>query len=132
MNLMSKKNTEHSLEEIRTLAENGNYDETRIKLLELLKQEPDNRAGLLILGGLYFTDKKYTEAKIVFEKLISIEQSNGNFSIALFNALWKLGQVDEAMEEIRRFILVADKTQEKAVIQQYAEFTDSLVRQVEQ
>lgn len=131
MNIRSKKNTEHNLQDIRTLIENGKHDEAQVKLLNLLKQEPDNRVALLALGGLYFTDKKYTEAKIVFEKLVSMDQSNGTFSIALFNTLWKLGQIDEAVEEIRRFILVADKTQEEAVIRQYAEIIDALAKQLE-
>jgi hypothetical protein len=37
----------------------------------------------------------------------------------LFNALWQLKEIDEALEEIRRFMLHADKDAEKETIARY-------------
>jgi len=88
-------------------------------LLELLKKDPNNQAALLMLGGSYFGSEKYQEAEMVFERLVLMDQGRGEFSIALFNTLWKQGRSDEALEEIKRFMLTADKVKEQATIEQY-------------
>lgn len=113
------QNIEQTLDQARTLLQTGKSEEARLQLLELLKQEPDNQAALLMLGGSYFGSEKYQEAEMVFERLILMEPGRGEFSIALFNTLWKQGRKDEALEEIKRFMVTADKVKEQATIQQY-------------
>lgn len=118
--------TEKSLEQARSLVESGKNDEARFCLLELLKDDPNNQAALLILGGSYFTDGKYSEAEMVFERLILMVPGEGKFSIALFNTLWKSGQTEEALEEIRRFLSIADSDKERETIDQYMNITNSI------
>ncbi len=103
---------EKSLEQARLLSEEGKNDEARMRLLELLKEDPNNHVVLLMLGGSYFIDEKYSEAEIVFERLILMETNEGKFSIALFNTLWKSGRTEEALKEIRRFLSTADSVRE--------------------
>jgi tetratricopeptide (TPR) repeat protein len=103
----------------RDLAEKGNREESRMCLLAILKEQPEHIAALLMLGGAYFVDKNYREARVVFEKLVSLKPGVGQYSVALFNTLIKLQLVDDALEEIRRFMSVADKTAEKETIDQY-------------
>ena len=114
------------LEKARSLAEAGKNDEVRFCLLESLKEDPDNRTALLMLGGSYFIDEKYSEAEMVFERLILMEPGEGNFSIALFNTLWKANRTEEAFEEIRRFMMVADDVKEKETIDQYMNIINSI------
>ena len=118
--------TEKSLEEARSLAEAGKNDEARFCLLELLKDDPNNQAALLMLGGSYFIGGKYSEAEMVFERLILIASGEGKFSIALFNTLWKSGRTEEALEEIRRFLSVADSVKERETFDQYMNITNSI------
>jgi len=77
-------------------------------LLNLLKDDPKNIAALLMLGGSYFEENNFKEAKLVFQQLIKISPG-----------VWWLKETDQALEEIRRFILHADKDTEKETIAQY-------------
>lgn len=117
---------EKSLEQARSLAETGKNEEARMCLLELLKEDPNNHAALLMLGGSYFIDEKYSEAEMVFERLILMEPGEGKFSIALFNTLWKSGRTEEALEEIKRFMSTADTVKEKKTFDQYMKITNSI------
>jgi len=107
------------LGQARSLTESGKKEEARMCLLNLLKEEPENVAALLMLGGSYFEGNDLKEAKLVFQQLIKINPGTGLYSIALFNAHWRLKETDEALAEIRRFILIADKETEKETIAQY-------------
>lgn len=111
--------SEELLEQARSLTKSGKKEEARMCLLSLLKEEPENIAALLMLGGSYFEVNELKEAKLVFQQLIRISPGTGLYSIALFNACWRLKETDEAFEEIRRFILIADKETEKDTIAQY-------------
>ena len=118
---------QRSLEQARSLVESGKNDEARFCLLESLKKDPNNHAALLMLGGSYFTEEKYSEAEMVFERLILMEPGEGKFSIALFNTLWKSDRTEEALEEIKRFMSTADPVKEKETFDQYMEITNSIV-----
>ena len=117
---------EEKLKQARSLTEVGKNDEARMCLLELLKEDQNNHAALLMLGGSYFIDEKYSEAEMVFERLILMEPGEGKFSVALFNTLWKSNLREEALEEIRRFMSTADTAKEKETIDQYMNITNSL------
>jgi tetratricopeptide (TPR) repeat protein len=123
---------EKSLEQARALAEAGKNDDARFCLLESLKEDPNNHAALLMLGGSYFIDGKYSEAEMVFERLILMEPGEGKFSIALFNTLWKSGRTEEALEEIKRFMSTADSAKEKETIDQYMNITNSIAEDLDQ
>jgi predicted Zn-dependent protease len=117
---------EKSLEQARSLVESDKNDEARFCLLESLKEDPNNHAALLMLGGSYFTEEKYSEAEMVFERLMLMQPGEGKFSIALFNTLWKSDRTEEALEEIRRFMSTADAVKEKETFDQYMKITDSI------
>jgi len=117
---------QRSLEQARSLVESGKNDEARFCLLESLKKDSNNHAALLMLGGSYFAEEKYSEAEMVFERLILMEPGEGKFSIALFNTLWKSDRTEEALEEIKRFMLTADSVKEKETFDQYTDIMNSI------
>jgi len=117
---------EKILKNARDLTEAGKKEEAQMCLLAVLKEDPDNIAALLMLGGAYFVDENFREAKVVFERLVTIEPGSGQFSIALFNTLWRLQQTEEALDEIRRFMAVADKVTEKETLAQYLSVLESI------
>ena len=92
---------EEKLAAAKSLLEGNDSDEARIVLLELLKDDANNQAALLMLGGIYFYEKKFAEAEMVFERLVLAEPGLGQVSIALFNTLMMQGRQEEAVEEIR-------------------------------
>ena len=123
---------EQTLRQARAFADTGNSDDARSLLLEVLTEDPDNQAALLMLGGEYFTSAKYSEAEMVFERLILQSPGKGQFSIALFNTLWKMDRHEEALEEIKRFMAIADQDEEAEIIKQYAEITLQISGDVEE
>ncbi len=118
--------TEQTLQEARSLLQSGRDEQARLVLLQLLQQEPDNEAALMMLGGAYFNAAMYAEAEMAFERLILIEPGRGQFSIALFNTLWKQQRTEEALEEIKRFMQHADHEKEKETIRQYLALVEQL------
>ena len=122
---------EETLKNAKALLEAGKGEAARIVLLELLKDDADNTLALLMLGGAYFYEKKFAEAEMVYQRLILAEPGSGMLSIALFNSLWNQGRHEEATEEIRRFILVADKVQERETLERYVEISNSIAEQLE-
>ena len=119
-------NIEQTLKKARDLSEAGNHDDARMCLLELLKEEPDNQTALLMLGGAYYSMGKLAEGEMVFERLILQSPGTGEFSIALFNTLWKMERHEEAFEEIRRFMAHADQVEERKTIEQYITITNNI------
>ena len=117
---------EQKLSTARTLLEQGDSDQARMLLLEVLKEDGKQPTALLMLGGVYFHEKKFAEAQLVYERLIKVEPGSGMLSIALFNSLWKQGKHEEAAAEIHRFISVADKNQELETIKQYAAISKAI------
>ncbi len=117
---------EKSLEQARSLVESGKNDEARFCLLESLKEDPNNHAALLMLGGSFFIEEKYSEAEMVFERLILMQPGEGQFSIALFNTLWKSDRTEEALEEIKRFMSTAETVKEKETFDQYMKITNTI------
>lgn len=118
-----------TLQQARTLTESGKDEEARLLLLELLKEDPNNQAALLILGGAYFGLEKYQEAEMVFDRLVTMDPGTGKFSIALFNTLWKMGREEDGLREIHRFLKTADKAAERETIEQYIAITAKIVNQ---
>ena len=117
---------QNALNVARQHIEAAEDNDAQIILIEALKTEPNNVAGLLMLGGSYFSTEKYLEAEIVFGQLILQEAGNGKFSVALFNVLMKLDRHEEALEEIKRFMEHANKETESETIEQYREIIEAL------
>ena len=120
-------NIEDLLQKAKQFVDANQHDEARMCLLEVLKEEPSNKAALIILGGSYFSMEKYAEAEMVFERLILLEPGIGQFSIGLFNTLWRLNRQEEALEEIKRFLSHADQEVENDTIGQYI----AIINQIE-
>ena len=118
--------TEELLQKAKQFIADNQHDEARLCLLEVLKEEPTNKAALIMLGGSYFSIEKYAEAEMVFERLILLEPGIGQFSIGLFNTLWKMDRKEEALEEIKRFLSNADQDLEQETIGQYIAIINKL------
>ena len=120
-------NIEDHLQKARQFIDAQKHDEARICLLEILKEEATNKPALIMLGGSYFSLEKYAEAEMVFERLILLEPGIGQFSIGLFNTLWRMNRQEEALEEIKRFLSNADQEIENETIAQYL----AIINQIE-
>lgn len=124
--IVMSENIEQKLHNARSLSEAGQHEDARMCLLDVLKQEPDHQAALIMLGGAYFAMEKYSEAEMVFERLVLMEPGTGRYSIALFNSLWNMDRREEALEEIKRFMAYANQEKEEATIAQYLAITEKI------
>lgn len=107
------------LDHAKKLLQKGNHQDAWMLLAEVVNYDPKNRAALMMLAGSHFGSGNYPEATQWFAKLVALEPGDGKSSVALFNSLWKQGEKDMAMAEIKRFINTADKTKERSTIEQY-------------
>jgi tetratricopeptide (TPR) repeat protein len=117
---------EQKLQNARSLSEAGQHQDARMSLLEVLQEAPEHQTALIMLGGAYFAMEKYSEAEMVFERLVLMDAGSGEFSIALFNTLWKMERREEALEEIKRFMVHADKESQSETIAQYMSITEKI------
>ena len=117
---------EQKLQNARSLSEAGQHQDARMNLLEVLQEVPEHQTALIMLGGAYFAMEKYSEAEMVFERLVLMDAGSGEFSIALFNTLWKMERREEALEEIKRFMVHADKESQSETIAQYMSITEKI------
>ena len=112
-------NIKETIQKAKQFVDENQHEEARMCLLEVLKEDATNKAALIMLGGSYYSMEKYAEAEMVFERLILLEPGIGQFSIGLFNALWRMNRQEEALEEIKRFLSHADQEIENETISQY-------------
>lgn len=117
---------EEKLQQAQEFIAANQHDEARMCLLEILKEDATNKPALIMLGGSYFSMEKYAEAEMVFERLILLEPGVGQFSIGLFNTLWRMDRQEEALEEIKRFLSNADHDLENETIGQYIAIVNQL------
>lgn len=117
---------EEKLQQAQEFIAANQHDEARMCLLEILKEDATNKPALIMLGGSYFSMEKFAEAEMVFERLILLEPGVGQFSIGLFNTLWRMDRQEEALEEIKRFLSNADHDLENETIGQYIAIVNQL------
>ncbi len=84
----------------------------------------------LFLGDIYDDLERYQEAEDMFQKVVTIKPNYDLASRTLFHALWDLGKEKEALEEIRRFLSVADwndKKAKKTIMEDYQDILQELL-----
>lgn len=118
--------SEEKLQQAQEFIAANQHDEARMCLLDILKEDATNKPALIMLGGSYFSMEKFAEAEMVFERLILLEPGVGQFSIGLFNTLWRMDRQEEALEEIKRFLSNADHELENETIGQYIAIVNQL------
>lgn len=123
-----KPDLEEILKHAQQLLQKGSNEEAQMLLAEVIRFDPANRAAMMMLAGSYFATEQFDLAADIFSQLVELVPGDGKASIALFNALWKQGKQDQAFAEIKRFIENADKTRERATIEQYMKIIEQFKR----
>jgi tetratricopeptide (TPR) repeat protein len=86
----------------------GRTDEA-IRMLEKTNIEyPDRTPILWYLGGFYRDREQPERAIPLYERATQLSPKLERASLGLFHARWKAGQIDEALEEIKRFQLLTN------------------------
>lgn len=77
------------------------------RLVDLLKEQPENRTVLGMLSACYFELEKYELAAVSASQSVAVSPKSETASLVLFHSLWKTKREDEAFDEMRRFMSLA-------------------------
>ncbi len=86
------------------LKENGQYDEARNILLELLSGEPSAPSVRTVLADTCWDAGRIDEAISHFAIAVALVPSSETVSLGLFHCLIEADRRDEAFREMRRFL----------------------------
>jgi predicted Zn-dependent protease len=106
-------------EDALRIRDEGRLVEADEILSELEAENPEDPAIALIRAGVLFKLDKFKEAAELFGGILHSRLTTELASRGLFHALWKLGRYDEAFEEMKRFLAIADS-------EGYREFLDDI------
>lgn len=102
------RNYQSRFEEALRVRDEGRFLEAEQMLSELAKEDPGNLAITLARAGVLFKMNNFSEAAQLFGDIIRSQPSTELASRGLFHSLWKMGRYDEAFEEMKRFLSMAD------------------------
>ena len=102
------KNNEDSLDEIKAIVDNGNYDLAKNKLLDITQKNKKNGKAYNLLGVCFFELKELIEAENNFTNAIKIEQ-NYKYYYNRGNVRIELNELDNALKDYNIAISLNDK-----------------------
>lgn len=70
------------------------------ELKEILRNEPNNLPALVTIGNYYFDRKQYSKAITYYQKALDIQPENNNVRTDMAIALFNLGRVDDALNQL--------------------------------
>ena len=103
----SKKN-EDSLDKIKILVDNGNYEIAKNKLLVITQTNKKSSKAYNLLGVCFFELKELTDAENNFTNAIKIEQ-NYKYYYNRGNVRIELNELDNALKDYNKAISLNDK-----------------------
>jgi predicted Zn-dependent protease len=85
--------------------ESGDLARARLLLTELHERAPDSVLILLTLAHTCWELSHLHEALELFRRATVLEPECEAASLGLFHLLWKVDRIDEAFDEMRRYLL---------------------------
>jgi PhoH-like ATPase len=70
------------------------------ELKEILRNDPNNLPALVTIGNYYFDRKQYSKAITYYQKALDIQPENNNVRTDMAIALFNLGRVDDALNQL--------------------------------
>lgn len=91
-----KTKIEELLEEAQKLAKDGDWKLAEGKYIEIIKLDSRNVDAYLGLGRLYAEQKKFSEARQIFEFLLKLNVATPDLYLDIANLSWEENNLDEA------------------------------------
>lgn len=95
---------------------NENIDRVAEILRELVKRRPDSALFNATLANSLNTLGQFDEAENYFRTAIFLSPGSERISLGLFHSLWGRGKRDEALEEMKRFVSLADSDEYRLIL----------------
>ncbi len=114
-------NKKSGLIEASEHANSGNFEAASKLLEQLLKEYSDSSLVSASLANAYWNLERLDDAVTYYKLSISLSPDFEQASLGLFHCLWDQGEKDEAFEEIKRFMLIADSEEYRKIIDEINE-----------
>lgn len=79
-----------------------------VTMRELVKRRPDSGVFAAVLANALKTLAMTDEALSYFKRAVSLSPRSEKVSLGLFHCLWASGKQEEALEEMKRFLSLAN------------------------
>jgi tetratricopeptide (TPR) repeat protein len=100
------------------LKDRGDFSGARDILLDLVQRYPKNGGLHWFLGHLYWRLGRLDLAVESFAAATKIVPGSERASLGLFHCLWKQGRQVEALDEVKRFLALADSEDYREIIRE--------------
>ena len=95
---------------------NGDTGGVAEVLRKLVKLRPDSALFNATLANALDTLGEVDEAERLFTQAISLSPKSEKISLGLFHCLWGRGKQNEALEEMKRFLSLADSDEYRLIL----------------
>src|SRR6266542_3075194 len=113
-----REHVKQAFSEAVKLKENGDLKSAMQILTELAVEEPESPAILAVLGDVCWEMRLLDEAATVFKRAIALAPKLEAVSLGLFHCLWDSGKREEALDEAKRFMSLADSDDYRKIIKE--------------
>jgi Flp pilus assembly protein TadD len=83
---------------------------------ELVKLSPKSGIFSAVLANALKSLGETAEAERRFRDAVALSPRSEKISLGLFHSLWSQGKEEEALEEVRRFLTVADSEEYRTIL----------------
>jgi predicted Zn-dependent protease len=90
------------------LKDEGDFTGAQRILEQLVAAEPTSAGLHWFLGHLYWEQNLLDQAAQTFRRATELNPRSERASLGLFHSLWERGRQEEALEEMGRFLKIAD------------------------
>lgn len=101
-----------------TRRDSNDYQGALQLLLPLDKSLGTNVRFLAVLGQVHWELGEYPEAVLTFERAVALSPEYEAVSMGLFHSLLRLERVDDAFNEMRRFLSLSDSENYRALVRE--------------
>ena len=117
-----------TLENAKSLLENGEFEQARKVLIEITNSEQDNVAAWLLLCGLSVKTEDWVLGLQSFSNLCRCRPNSAIASSGLVQSYFNLAMYDDALHEMERFELACDGNNEehRSVLEEYQHVRDKI------
>ena len=84
---------------------------------ELVKHRPESGIFAAVLANALKSLGRTDEAEHYFRNAVVLSPEREEVSLGLFHCLWGQGKREEALEEMRRFVKLADRKEYKSILE---------------
>lgn len=105
----------------KELSEKGDILGMLEVMKDLVKSNPESAVFRAVLANAYWSVGELETAEKEFRDAVQLAPESEKVSLGLFHCLWDQNKKDEAFEEMKRFMTIADSEDYRAIVKEINE-----------